>query len=350
MRWGKEQGAVTGYAHSANGLAVIPKNAAARILAAHDANKDGKLTKAEAKDALLPYPFDAIDRNKDGELDLTELTNSQAWGTEELPNLALPEMNGIGAQEIFVTTQQGLCDFISAMDTARVPEWNCWYHIMNCGFLLKVSGETDFPCITGHRVGQGRVYVQLGKVKSVDYTDWCKGIAEGKSYVSDGYAHALKFTVNEMAPGFGEVKLDKPGTVAVKATVAFGQEVSLGTSVGAKLPEGQTRKVDLVMNGKTVESKEVPADGKPHDLTFTVPVEASSWLALRNFPQMHTNPVNVIIAGKPIRASRLSARWCQEGIEQLWRVREKNIVENERAEAEKTFKRAIEAYKKIAAE
>ena len=28
-----------------------------------------------------------------------------------------------------VTTALGLCDFISAMDTARVPEWNCWYHI-----------------------------------------------------------------------------------------------------------------------------------------------------------------------------------------------------------------------------
>ena len=54
-----------------------------------------------------------------------------------------------------MTTAQGLCDFISAMDTQRVPEWNCWYHIMNCGFPLKVSGETDFPCISGSRVGEG---------------------------------------------------------------------------------------------------------------------------------------------------------------------------------------------------
>ena len=26
-------------------------------------------------------------------------------------------MNGVGAQEIFVTVPQGVCDFISAMDT-----------------------------------------------------------------------------------------------------------------------------------------------------------------------------------------------------------------------------------------
>ena len=50
-------------------------------------------------------------------------------------------MNGIGAQEICVTTAQGLCDFISAMDTNRLQEWNCWYQLMNCGYPLKASGE-----------------------------------------------------------------------------------------------------------------------------------------------------------------------------------------------------------------
>ena len=54
-------------------------------------------------------------------------------------------MNGIGAQEICVTTAMGVCDFICAMDTHRVPEWNCWYHIMNCGFPLKVSGRNRLP-------------------------------------------------------------------------------------------------------------------------------------------------------------------------------------------------------------
>ena len=350
MRWAKAQGAVTGYAHSANGLQVIPKNAAARLLAAYDTNKDGKLSQEEAKHALLPLDFAAIDRSRDGELDLEELTNAHAWVTETLPNLAVPELNGIGAQEIFVTTAQGLCDFISAMDTQRVPEWNCWYHLMNCGFPLKVSGETDFPCVSGHRVGQGRVYVQLGPVKSVDFAAWCEGVAAGRSYVSDGYSHALKFEVNGATQGRGEVKLDAPGIVNVTATVAFGADLSLGTSVGGKLPEGATRKVEVVMNGKAIATQDVPADGRPHDLSFRVTVEASSWLALRHFPTLHTNAVPVIVAGKPIRASRSSARWCAEGIEQLWRVRGKAIADGERPEAEKTFKKALETYRKIAAE
>jgi hypothetical protein len=248
-----------------------------------------------------------------------------------------------------VTSAQGLCDFISAMDTQRVPEWNCWYHIMNCGFPLKASGETDFPCITGSRVGQGRVYVQLGKVAKVDFTAWCTGIAKGQSYVSDGYAHALTFTVNGKPMG-DRVELAQPGKVAVKAQVAFAKDTPLGTAVGGTLPTGPTRLVELIVNGKVAASKEVPADDKVHDLTFDVPVERSSWVALRQFPQLHTNPVDVVVAGKPIRASRSSALWCLGTIEQLWRVRGPGIAAEEREEAKQTFLKAIETYRKIASD
>ena len=159
MKWAKAQGAYTGYAHSASGLGVNPKFAARRNLDALDVNKDGQISRDEAAKGLLPEPFDRIDTNKDGVLTMDELVAANARAFQQLPNLAIPEMDGIGAQEICVTTAQGICDFISAMDTARIPEWNCWYHIMNCGFPLKVSGETDFPCISGSRVGQGRVSV-----------------------------------------------------------------------------------------------------------------------------------------------------------------------------------------------
>src|SRR5262249_39498564 len=148
-------GAYTGYAHSASGLGVNPKAAAKRLIEAHDKDKIGKLGKRDVEGALLPDTFDAIDTNGDEFITLDELTfaiarvSGQIKGIPaQLPNLAIPEMDGIGAQEICVTTAQGLCDFISAMDTNRVPEWNCWYHILNCGYPLKVSGETDFPCIT----------------------------------------------------------------------------------------------------------------------------------------------------------------------------------------------------------
>ncbi|HVL13870.1 MAG TPA: CehA/McbA family metallohydrolase, partial [Gemmata sp.] len=298
----------------------------------------------------LPEAFAKIDADGDGKVTEVELAQSVKRTANNLPNLAIPEMNGIGAQEICVTTAMGVCDFISAMDTQRVPEWNCWYHIMNCGFLLKVSGETDFPCISGSRVGQGRVYVQLGKTDGIDYGVWCKGIQLGRSYVSDGYAHSLEFKVNDKSPGFGDVSLDAAGPVKVSAKVAFAKDVALGTAPGAQAPTGDTRKLELVVNGKVVASKDVPADNKAHDVSFEVAIDKSSWVAIRHFPQMHTNPVNVIVGGKPIRASRDSAKWCVGVIEQLWKVRGPGIKAEERGEAEKTFQKALEIYRKIAAE
>ncbi len=352
MRWAKEQGAVTGYAHSANGLGIDANAATRRLFVELDKGGRGFFTKEQAAAGRWPLPetFAAIDANGDGKATEIELARSTQRTQGKLPNYIIPEMNGIGAQEICVTSALGLCDFISAMDTARVPEWNCWYHIMNCGFPLKVSGETDFPCITGSRVGQGRVYVQLGKVDHIDYGQWCRGVRDGKSYVSDGYAHALDFRVNGVPQGPDAVKLDAPGKVGVKATVSFARDLPLGTANGGAAPAGPTRTVELVVNGKVAATKEVPADGKEHDLAFDVDVTASSWVALRQFPQLHTNPVAVLVGGKPIRASRASARWCVGVIEQLWAVRGAGIAAAERAEAEKTFRAAIETYRKIADE
>jgi hypothetical protein len=193
------------------------------------------------------------------------------------------------------------------------------------------------------------VYVKLGKVDRVDFSAWCEGVRAGRSYVSDGYAHALEFRVNGSEPG-DTVKLDAPGKLAVTATVAFASELPLGTAKGGTVPAGKTRKVELIVNGRAVAEREVPADDRQHALTFEMPAERSCWVALRSFPQMHTNPVTVLVGGKPVRASRESARWCAEVIEQLWRAREKAIAEGEREEAGKTFRKAVTDFRRIANE
>ena len=372
MRWAKAQGGVTGYAHSASGMEINANNATKRLFARFDADKDQRLVGTEVVQALLPRDFAAMDSDRDGVLIEAELIAAHDRAAEELPNLAIPEMNGVGAMEVCVSTAMGACDFISSMDTARIQEWTMWYHILNCGFPLKVSGETDFPCMSGERVGQGRVYVQLGKVKKLNYTDWCNALAKGRSYVSDGFAHALEFTVNGKTPGFEDVKLAERGKVRVKARVAFAPETPKTVAQGTLVPAGMarfvgdsvtihgpriddviaggSRLVEVIANGKVVAKKEVAADGSVHDLDFEVEVAESSWVAIRHFPELHTNPVNVLVGGKPIRASRASALWCVEATEQLWRNREKSIVAAERDDARATFAKAIEMYRRIAAE
>ena len=58
----------------------------------------------------------------------------------------------------------------------------------------------------------------------------------------------------------------------------------------------------------------------------------------------------MLVGGKPIRASRPSALWCIETIEQLWRARGNKIADAERAEARGTFDEAIEKFRRIAQE
>uniref|UniRef100_A0A7C2PAC0 EF-hand domain-containing protein n=1 Tax=Schlesneria paludicola TaxID=360056 RepID=A0A7C2PAC0_9PLAN len=372
MKWAKQQGGVTGYAHSASGLAIHPKNEAKRLLATRDHDGDGVLTESEASSGLLPLPVAEIDSERDGRLSEAELRAALERAADQLPNLAIPEMNGVGAMEVCVTTAEGVCDFISAMDTERIQEWNTWYHVMNCGFPLKVSGETDFPCMSSLQVGQGRVYVQLGQPDRLDFGDWCLGLAAGRSYVSDGYAHAVQFAVNGKPPGTEPVMLAAAGPVDITAAVAFAPEtprgVAHGTQSGPAGPRvagdtrilhvprswdwelGGERRVEVVVNGRVAAAETVPADGGVHRLTFRLPVESSSWVALRQFPQLHTNPVEVHVGGHPIRASRTSALWCAEMIEVLWRNRESRISPPERAEARGTYQRAIQRYRAIAAE
>ena len=226
--------------------------------------------------------------------------------------------------------------------------------------------------MSSRRVGQGRVYVQLGDVASVDFTDWCRGVAAGRSYVSDGYAHATRFAVNGSTPGTSDVLLPQPGTVVVEATVAFAAEQPRAVAYGTLQPPGGNRivgdtvnlhaprdtgfvtggerLVEVVVNGAVVTSHQIPADGKPHELRIEIPVELSSWIAVRQFPQLHTNPVNVIVADKPVRASRSSALWCAESVRLLWRNRQRFITEAERAEARLGYERSLQKYLQCAAE
>lgn len=352
MTWAKAQGAVTGYAHSANGLNIRADRATRRLFAAIDSHGKGWVSKEEAAKAPwpLPEPFATLDADGNGQVTEAELAQGTQRTVNALPNLNIPEMNGIGAQEVCVTTALGVCDFLSAMDTERVPEWNCWYHLLNCGFPLKISGETDFPCISGGRVGQGRVYVQLGNVKAVDFTAWCEGIRVGKSYVSDGYAHVLAFAVDQKTLGGGPVRRAEPGRVRVTAKVAFASSMPLGTAIGGRVDPAKERVVELIQNGKAIAKATVPADDRIHEIGFDVDVASSSWLALRSGPQLHTNPVEILIANQPIRASKDSAKWCIGVIDQLWSVREKDIRAGERDEARRAFDKAKAIYQRIAAE
>jgi hypothetical protein len=314
LQWGQEQGGVVGFAHSGSGLAV---------------------------------------------------------DAEELPTFEVPPFDGIGANEFIMDVTHDAVDFISAVDTPIVWELNIWYHTLNCGYTTRLSGETDFPCVYGERVGLGRGYVKLADADQLNFDAWADGIRDGRSYVSEGLTHLFDFTINGL--GVGEKGAGgKPSVLAV----GKGESLQISVQAAALLAEkpredirhneldehpywhverariGDTRTVpvELIVNGEAVETKAIVADGEINDVKFDYRPERSSWVAIRVFPAAHTNPIFVEVDRKPIRASRRSAQWCLESVERCWRSKEDATRAEDRGAAKAAYEHARKQFLQIESE
>jgi hypothetical protein len=299
------------------------------------------------------------------------------WGlevkTRDLPNFEIPPFNGIGANEYIVDVTHEVpgpdgkpvpaVDFMSTVDTPYVWELNIWYHTLNAGFRTRISGETDFPCIYGERVGLGRSYVKLPPRWS--YEDWCEGIRAGRNYVGDGFSHLLDFKVEASGVsaemGVAGSELAVPSTTRVRASVRVAARLdeTPDTAISSRhysekpywhverARQGSTRQVpvELLRNGVPVARQMIQADGSMKDLSFEVEVGQSSWLAVRILPSAHTNPIWVTVGGKPVRASRRSIQWCLDSVDQCWKNKERFLKGAEHAQGVAAYDHARKVYR-----
>ncbi len=341
LKWGKEQGGVVGYSHSGWGLA-LP-----------DLMPDGSRKFHGRPWGGAPQQWQGVAASK-------------------LPDYAMPPFDGIGANEYIVTTAHDVCDFISAVDTPAIWELNIWYHTLNCGMTSRISGETDFPCIYGDRVGLGRIYVQLDDDQALNYDNWIAGLKDGRSYCGDGLSHIVDFTVNGFGVGTkasadsapSRLDLDEPATVNVTFDAAALLEESTSETTErirrARLDEkpywhiercrvGETRDVpiELIVNGEVAATRTLAADGSVKSFDLPVEIKKSSWIAVRILPSVHTNPIFVHVDDKPIRASARSAKWCVDAVQTCWQAKRNNIRESERAAAKKAYDEAEAIYRRI---
>ena len=307
LRWAKQQGAVCGPAHSGSGLTQIV----------------GRVPGTEGKDGPLG-----------------------------LPHFNIPAYDGIGANEFIMNVTHKVAgpdgkpvpavDFISTMNTPRVAEWNMWYHVLNCGFRVTASGETDFPCISGERVGMGRVYAKVDG--RLTFKKWVQSIADGRSYVSDGSCHLLNFSA-QSEEGSTEV-----GTNKSELKLNEKEEVTFNVDAAALMKGSDKVKLELIINGYPVSEKTLTPDGKTSKISFKHSIEESCWAAVRVFPNAHTNPIHVIVNNKPIRGSVDSARWCLAGVDQCWKSKQPTYADAEKDDAIKAYDHARDVYKKIISE
>jgi hypothetical protein len=301
LKWAKEQGGVVGYAHSGWGL-----------------------------DPVEP--------------------------TNELPNYVLPKMDGIGANEYVVAVTEGLVDFYSAGDTYLTNELNMYYHTLNCGFKTRLSGETDFPCISDLRVGLARSYFKSDK--SVNYDDYVAAIKSGRSYVTEGRAHLMNFSVNGNEVGTNNSELKFQGNQTLDINVDVAAYLPPVTDSNSLKPEsnminwsilfsriGKTQNlpVELIVNGRPVDTTVITADGKIRKLNFKYQADRSCWVAVRILGAAHSNPFFIDINGKDISEPK-SAEWCVRAVDQCWKMKEPNIKPEERAAAKEAYDKARKFY------
>jgi hypothetical protein len=118
----------------------------------------------------------------------------------------------------------------------------------------------------------------------------------------------------------------------------------------ARIGDSRDVPVEIVVNGKAVAQRKIPADGKVHRLEFEIPIAESSWIAARVLPAAHTNPVFALVNGRPIRASRRSAEWCLNAVNQCWTQKAPRMKAADLAEAHKAYDHAREVYRQLIAE
>jgi hypothetical protein len=104
------------------------------------------------------------------------------------------------------------------------------------------------------------------------------------------------------------------------------------------------------VNGRAVARKTILADGAVHPLEFMVPVEASSWIAARVLPAAHTNPLFVVVNAQPIRASRRSAEWCLNAVNQCWTQKSPRMSPADQVKGREAYDHAREVYRKLISE
>ena len=214
-----------------------------------------------------------------------------------------------------------------------------YYALLNCGFRLRptagtASGVHPVP------LGYGRVYVKLEG--GFDYDAWMEGLDEGRSFVTTGPMLFAK--VNGFLPGH---IFQQSGEHAPAYSVA-----------GSVRSAHPLESIEIVVNGEV--SRAVRPQNKPMEsgaflnrIDEDISVTTSSWLAVRCFEKTpgnrvrfaHTGPFHVEVPGRPLHPRR-------EEIEFLIRRVEKEIERNKEVlppEAIEEYRRALDAYRKIAA-
>ena len=250
----------------------------------------------------------------------------------------------LGAKEIPIGAALGAVDAIDVL-----PFWGTsvelWYRLLNCGFHLSPGAGTDV--FTNWRginniPGSARQYVEAGP--ALDWQRWIDRFREGRNFVTNG--PLVSFNVN------GE-----PMGATVKVPAGQPYHAKLAAEVTSRVP---LRTVQLVQNGRVIETREVEPGVNTVRIEKEVTVDSSCWFAVkvdgrpaRGIPgdgvaRAHSGAIYIEVGGKPVVVKEdveLMIRW----IERFWLLLEErhNFGPGEnRAQARRIVDQALASYRR----
>ena len=210
--------------------------------------------------------------------------------------------NGIG-MEAPVAAALGKLDAFNLFDPYWMdPEYDIWYHLLNCGISLPASTGTDwFIC------SNNRVYVQTDR--DFTYENWLRGLQDGNTFITNG--PALFLTADGAMPG-GQIDSPNGSRRKLSGVISWNSHYPIN-------------RVELVHNGRVAQRKEFnEAPQQRGEWGLDLEIETDGWIAARaygdardSFAQSiyaHTSPVQ-IGTGRPPSIAQESAGFFVRSID-----------------------------------
>lgn len=175
------------------------------------------------------------------------------------------------------------------------PTMHEWYRFLNCGYRLPVLGGTD-KMSAEMVLGGVRTYARLDPNVTPTFEAWADAVRAGRTFATSGPVIELSVDGHE------------PGDVITLSTTGG----HLQATARARASQPVIGCLELVVNGRVVASRDGVGGTEDLELTATVEVDSSAWIAARSRSEhevrsayltsmaAHTSPVYVDVPDRPL--------------------------------------------------
>jgi cysteine-rich repeat protein len=221
------------------------------------------------------------------------------------PEDGLPQLPGGCCMpfELPVHAARGRLDFLAVERPGGYPlnpgAFRLWRSLQNSGFRVAAAGSSDYSCLN-HGFFDRTPRTDVVMDESPSYGRWLDGLRLGRASLAIGRDNHMALRVNGVPMG-GEARVRAGDTLTVSVESDLRDEAD----------------VDVLVNGSAIGHFHAEAGLQAASVKLTA--QSSAWVFARS-PRVMTNPVYVLVDGRPIRASPDDTCALLRGVEHVRRL------------------------------